>query len=158
MSALAIRRHAALRRAARLLGALYLVALVLIALWPTPVDRIAHRSIVRILMELHSQGLPRWFNYALIEFTANIALFVPVGLLGVILLGSSRWWLAVLTGFAASCLIELSQLVFLPDRYATPVDVIANTLGAILGAVIALSVLATVTVVSAKSRNAAQRV
>lgn len=145
MSELARQRHAALRRVALWLGSLYLVALALIALWPTPVDRIANRQLVRILIKLHDHGVPSWFSYALIEFSANVMLFLPVGMLGVILLGSARWWMAVVIGFAASCLIELSQLIFLPARFATPVDVIANTLGATLGALLALAVLAAVT-------------
>ena len=153
MSALARQRHAALRRVALWLGSLYLVALALIALWPTPVDRIANRHIVRILIKLHDHGVPNWFSYALIEFSANIVLFLPVGMLGVILLRSARWWVAILIGFGASCLIELSQLVFLPSRYATPMDVLANTLGAAVGAVLALIVLATIT---ARSNTSSQ--
>ena len=134
----------ALRRGAFVLAAAYLVALALIAFWPTPVDRGAHRPITTVLAHLHAHGAPAWFNYALVEFTANIALFVPVGLLGVILLGSARWWMAILAGFAASSLIELGQLIFLPSRYATIMDVIANTSGALLGAVLALVPLAAI--------------
>ena len=134
----------ALRRGALVLAAAYLVALALIAFWPTPVDRGAHRPITTVLAHLHAHGVPSWFNYGLVEFTANIALFVPVGLLGVILLGSARWWVAVLAGCAASSLIELGQLVFLPSRYATVMDVIANTSGALLGALLALVLLAAI--------------
>ena len=145
MNALAQRRHAALRTAARWLAAAYLLTLTLIAFWPTPVDRGAHGTIVRVLGRLHAHGVPNWLNYNLVEFTANIALFLPVGLLGVVLLGSARWWLAILAGFTASSLIELGQLIFLPARYATIMDVLANTAGAALGAVLALALLATVT-------------
>lgn len=155
MSALARHRHAALRRVALWLGSLYLVALALIALWPTPVDRIANRQLVRILIKLHDHGVPGWFSYALIEFSANIVLFLPVGMLSVILLGSARWWVAILIGFGASCLIELSQLVFLPSRYATLMDVLANTIGAALGAGLALIVLGAVTARSGPSPQSA---
>lgn len=105
-------------------------------------DRGASRSIAGLLARLHAHGVPGWVNYALVEFTANIALFLPVGLLGVVLLGSARWWLAVLAGFTASGLIELGQLVFLPARFATPLDMLANTTGAALGALLALLLLA----------------
>ena len=145
MNALAQRRHAALRTAARWLAAAYLLTLALIAFWPTPVDRAAHGTIATVLARLHAHGVPDWFNYTLVEFTANIALFLPVGLLGVVLLGSARWWLAVLAGFTASSLIELGQLIFLPARYATVMDVLANTAGATLGALAALALLAAVT-------------
>ena len=146
MSALAAQRHAALRVAAGWLGAGYLLALVLIALWPSPVDRPAQGAISAVLGRLHAHGVPGWVNYALVESAANVVLFLPVGLLGVVLLGSARWWLAVLAGFAASCVIELSQLVFLPARVATLADVVANTGGAFLGALLALALLSAVTV------------
>ena len=144
MSAHSGQTPAALRRAARWLAAAYLVTLAAIAFWPSPVDRGAHRPITSILARLHAHGMPGWIDYGLVEFTANIVLFVPVGLLGVVLLGSARWWVAVLAGFAASGLIELGQLVFLPARYATVMDVLANTSGAALGALLALLLLAAI--------------
>ena len=145
MNALTKRRHAALRRVAWWLSAVYLVALTLIALWPTPVDRGASGTITSVLARLHAHGVPGWVNYQLVEFTANIALFLPVGLLGVVLVGANRWWWAVVAGFAVSTLIELSQLVFLPGRFATPVDVLANTTGAVFGALLATLLLDAVT-------------
>jgi len=138
------RRRRALKRAALVLAALYLVTLALIAFWPTPVDRSSHTALLSTLDWMHSHGLPTWLGYAFVEFTANIALFVPVGLLGVILIGARHWWLAILTGFLASCTIELGQLLFLPARFASVKDVIANTSGAVVGAALALLVLVVV--------------
>jgi glycopeptide antibiotics resistance protein len=145
VNALTQRRHAVLRRIARWLAAGYLVALALIALWPTPVDRGASGTITRVLARLHAYGVPDWVNYALIEYTANIALFLPVGLLGVVLIGANRWWLAVAAGFALSCIIEASQLVFRPSRVATMLDIMANTTGTVLGALLAVLLLDAVT-------------
>jgi glycopeptide antibiotics resistance protein len=145
VNALTKRRHAALRRVARWLAAAYIVALTLIALWPTPVDRGASGTITSLLARLHAHGVPEWVDYQLLEFSANIALFLPVGLLGVVLVGANQWWWAVAAGFALSCLIELSQLVFLPGRFATPVDVLANTAGAVFGALLAMLILDAVT-------------
>ena len=122
----------------------YLVGLTLVAFWPTPVDRGAYSTIQSLLARLHALGIPEWFNYGLVEFTANIALFVPLGLLSVILVGANRVWYPILAGFASSCLIELGQLIFLPSRFATPADVLANTLGTVLGALLALFTLAAV--------------
>lgn len=133
-----------MRRVARWALAVYLVLLALIALWRTPVDRGAHGSITRVLGWLHAHGMPGWLDYPLVEFSANIALFLPVGLLGVVLLGRSRWWLTILAGAATSALIELSQLVFLPARVATAADVVANTAGAALGAALGVALLAAI--------------
>ncbi|TFC05557.1 hypothetical protein E3O42_03115 [Cryobacterium adonitolivorans] len=44
MNALAHRRHAALRRAARWLAATDLLSLALIAFWPTPLDVLANTA------------------------------------------------------------------------------------------------------------------
>lgn len=130
-----------LRRAAPWAAAVYAVFMALTAFWPTPVDRDAHATIQHILWVLHKYGMPHAINYSVVEFTANIALFLPVGLLVVIYLGIDRWWLGFVIGFAASCAIELGQLLFLAQRFPSVADVVANTTGAILGTVLALIVL-----------------
>lgn len=141
MNAIREQRHAVLHRVALVLSIGYLAALALIAFWRTPVDQGAHDPLVSLLGWLHHRGAPGWLNYNFVEFSANIALFVPVGLLGVILLGARRWWLAAMAGFVASVCIELGQLFFLPSRFATVNDVIANTLGATIGTVLALMLI-----------------
>ncbi|MDJ0347984.1 VanZ family protein [Cryobacterium sp. PH29-G1] len=141
MTASRRRRHGVLRRAALWIALAYLVALSLIAFWPTPVDRGAHESISSVVFWLHEHGVPAWLGYNTIEFGANIALFIPVGLLIVVLAGSHRWWFGPLIGTLVSCAIELGQLVFLPERFATVNDVVANGLGASLGTLLALGLL-----------------
>lgn len=141
MTAIRRRRHDLLRRAALWVSLAYLVALALIAFWPTPVDRGAHGSISSVVFWLHAHGVPAWLDYAVIEFSANIALFVPVGLLVVVLVGARHWGLGPMIGAGISCSIELGQLLFLPGRFATINDVIANTLGALLGTAVAIVVL-----------------
>jgi VanZ family protein len=119
----------------------YVVVLALIAFWPTPVDRDAHGSLLAVIGWLHDHGAPPWVNYNFAEFSANVALFFPVGLFVGVLAGARRWWLGIVVGFVTSCCIEIGQLLFLPERYATVNDVIANTLGAVIGTVFALLVL-----------------
>jgi glycopeptide antibiotics resistance protein len=85
--------------------------------------------------------MPTRFGYDTIEFTANIALFIPVGLLVVVLAGARRWWLGPVIGALVSAMIELGQLVFLPERFGTVSDILANSLGAVFGTVLALIVL-----------------
>ena len=141
-----------LRRGARWFAAVYLVALALITLSPAPMDDGTTGMINTVLAWLHDHGVPVWVNYELTEFTANIALFLPVGLLGVVLVGVDRWWLTVLAGFLLSSAIELSQLLFLPSRFPTLFDVLANTTGAVLGALLAM-----LAVDAAASRRRSQR-
>ena len=139
------RRHTLLRRAAGWMALAYLAALAQIAFWPTPVDRGPHGSISSVVLWLHAHGVPAWLDYESIEFSANIALFVPVGLLVVLLVDTRRWWIGALIGAVigtvVSCAIEVGQLVFLPERFATVNDVIANSLGALLGTLMAVIVL-----------------
>jgi hypothetical protein len=141
VSGAAARSRSVARAAAGWFAAVYLVVLALIAYWPTPVDRGARGTIADTLAWLHAHGVPGWLDYRLIEFSANVALFVPVGLFTVMLLGRSRWWLAVLAGLTVSTVIELGQLVLLPHRFATVVDVAANTVGATLGAALSVALL-----------------
>ena len=139
------RRHTLLRRGAGWLALAYLAALTLIAFWPTPVDRGLHGSISSVVLWLHAHGVPVWLDYEIIEFSANIVLFVPVGLLVVLLAGTRHHSIGTLIGTMVgtlfSCTIELGQLLFLPERFATVNDVIANSLGALLGTLIAAVVL-----------------
>lgn len=115
-----------------------------VAYWPTPVDSGLRAGIDRVLAALHRRGLPGWFDYAQLEWWANVAFFVPLGLLVVLLIGGHRWWVATLVGGAVSVAIEVGQHFFLPMRYATVDDVVANTLGAAGGALGGLVVLAVV--------------
>ena len=72
-----------------------------------------------------------------VEFVLNVAAFVPVSLLAGLLwpLASWRDWTA--GGFAASFAVEGVQALVLDERSATHSDVVANTLGAMVGALLA---------------------
>ena len=64
----------------------------------------------------------------------NVLLFVPFGVL--LMLATRRaWWWVVLLAMAASSAIELVQWRWL-DRDGSWTDVAANTLGALVGAVV----------------------
>ncbi|MBG6185010.1 glycopeptide antibiotics resistance protein [Arthrobacter sp. CAN_A214] len=107
----------------------------------TPVDSGSAGILYRGLRFLHRHGLPTFIDYGLVEFTANIAMFVPFGLFWFILASRGWRWLGPLMGLGLSMLIELTQLVLLPQRFATPYDVIANGLGALVGTVVAWGAL-----------------
>jgi len=119
--------------------ALYGAVVALAVFWPTPIDRDYRGSIIRVLEVLHRYGIPDWFGYAALEFTANIAMFVPLGFLIFYVLPRSRWWLALVICPALSILIEITQGVALAQRFASIGDVVANSLGGLVGALLALA-------------------
>ena len=118
--------------------ALY-AALVLVAVfWPTPIDRDYQSSIVKVLEVLHRHGIPNWFGYNKLEFLANIAMFVPLAFLVALVLPTRVWWLVLLICPAFSVAIELTQGALLAERFASVLDVVANSTGAIIGTIIAV--------------------
>jgi glycopeptide antibiotics resistance protein len=71
-------------------------------------------------------------GYVAVEFTANILMFVPFGVLVRLASVRLQWWMILALGFLTTVTIELTQLA-LPSRYSTVSDVIANTLGTAVG-------------------------
>ena len=116
----------------------YSIVVVFAVFWPTPIDRDYQASIVRVLEVLHRHGLPDWFGYKKLEFVANIGMFVPLGFLLALVLPARAWWASILILPAASATIELLQGAILSERFASPWDVSANTIGALAGAMIAV--------------------
>jgi len=112
-----------------------------VTLGPQPLDTSGSGLLREVIRFLNGYDFLRWVSYDLVEFVANILLFVPVGALFVLLLGRRRWWLASLLGVALSGVIEFAQL-FLRHRVADPRDIVANSLGAIVGVVLVLAVSA----------------
>lgn len=127
---------------ARVLLVPYTVALALIVWLPataaSKVTGIVFR-IARYVSE-HS-GISLSTSYTVFEFLANIALFVPLGLLLVAAWPRSNAWIVLLLGYSASATIELVQTL-LPSRYPTLSDVIANALGTAIGCLMARMLVA----------------
>jgi glycopeptide antibiotics resistance protein len=73
----------------------------------------------------------------------NILLFVPIGFLAVILVGRRVWLVTAAAGALSAC-IELTQLA-LGNRWADIDDILLNTTGALLGALVGAAVLRTAT-------------
>lgn len=112
---------------------LYLAAVLFIVFWPVPVDRPVQGNLDQVLSWLHGHGVPGWFDYGLVEWLANVVMFVPWGAFGAVVSAPRRWWLVAVAGMLASSVIETAQLLLLDARFASPADVAANTLGAVLG-------------------------
>ncbi|WP_350348995.1 VanZ family protein [Agromyces sp. G08B096] len=76
-----------------------------------------------------------WTTGSPLEFAANIAMFVPVGVLFAMLAGPRRWIWALGAAGAVSTAIELAQIP-IDDRISDPRDLLANTAGAVIGLVL----------------------
>ena len=110
-----------------------LVPLAFVAFWPSPIDQPVQGDLARILKFLHAHGIPRWFDYKFVEASANVALFVPVGFVATLAFPAKRWWQVGAFGLGVSGCLELGQLLFLDNRFASPLDLATNTGGAVIG-------------------------
>lgn len=131
------------RRARRLAGVLLCVILVVIAVivfWPGPPDPNGQTALRAYLDAGHHRGLPWWIDYDLVQNLSNVVMFVPIGLLGALALYRRNYLIVVYAGLASG-LIELIQLVLLPDRVASWQDITANTAGAFVGLLCAIPAL-----------------
>ena len=126
-------RYRRLQVAARLLLAPYAVALGLVV-WLPASEASKATGVVFAIAKWVSElaGIDPTTTSTVLEFLANIVLFVPLGLLVAVAWPRLRPWRVVLLGFAVSFTIELVQTL-LPSRFPTISDVIANTVGAALG-------------------------
>lgn len=118
---------------------MYLGVVAFITLGPQPLDEGTDSLVWRVLRFFARHDATSWLTYATVEFWANVAMFVPVGLFFLLLLGRRRWWLAILLGVGLTFAIEFAQM-FLPGRVSDPRDVVANSVGAFIGVVVALVV------------------
>ena len=81
---------------------------------------------------------PETANQGRAEFVCNVVILAPVSLLGSLLWPRTTWrdWTAYT--FVIAGLVELTQGLVLPGRTASYVDITANTLGGLVGAVLVL--------------------
>ena len=117
----------------------YLGVVGWLTLGPQPIDDGTDSIVFRILAWTARHPSLDWVGYAEVEFAANVAMFVPIGLFFLLLFGRRRWWIAVLLGVALTITIETVQLS-LPDRVSDPRDLVANSVGALIGVIGALIV------------------
>jgi len=118
-----------------------LVPLAFVAFWPSPIDQPVQGDLARLLRFLHARGIPRWFDYKLVEAAANVLLFVPVGFVATLAFTRKSWWQVGAFGLTISGCMEVGQLLFLDNRFASPVDLVTNTGGAVVGALVAKAVI-----------------
>ena len=118
----------------------YLGALAWVTLTPSSNSDRAFSLLQRVVRELQSHASTDFLTFERVEFLANIALFVPMGVFVVLLLGRRLWWAGIFVGVLASCWIELAQGIWLSDRVSDPRDLVSNTVGTLLGVLFALLV------------------
>ena len=82
---------------------------------------------------------PRYWTW--FDVITNVIGYVPLGALFVFALYPvlKRWWAVIIAGIAGSCISVTAELVqyFLPSRVTSVVDILTNSSGAILGALLA---------------------
>jgi len=132
--------------------AVCLLALAALVLWPHHPDvNGVYRLIDRLLGPLVHDGLPAvLLRTGALEFAGNVAMFVPLGFLGTLVLPKRLWWAAPLACLVLSCGIETFQLLFLPGRTFAVRDIVGNTLGGVIGSGLALAVRGVVHAVSGR--------
>lgn len=110
-----------------------LVPLALVAFWPSPVDKPVQGQLAGFLIVIHSLGIPSWVNYSVIEATANVILFVPVGVVASSAFPTKHLRQLGAFGLMISGCMELGQQLFLDERVASPLDLVTNTAGCVIG-------------------------
>jgi len=115
----------------------YLGLVAWVTLGPQPLDAQGSALLYRIIEELSQHRTTSWLTYSRVEFLANIAMFIPIGIFFVLLMGRRWWFPAMLAGVAMTFAIEFVQL-FLPTRVPDVRDLVSNSLGACVGVVFAL--------------------
>ena len=132
-----LRRHPILS----VLTLLYLVGVAWITLGPQPQVASKGSIVMQVLRILWEHPATDWITYSGVEFTANIAMFVPIGLFFLLLFGRSRWWVAMGIPFLMTLSIETAQ-IWIPGRVSDIRDVISNTIGAVVGVLLGLVITA----------------
>ena len=120
------------------------VALVTYALLAAAVLLSTHSTVATEVIALTkasliAHGAPDWMTYgARVELALNAALFTPLAFLASITHPRHPWGNWVAYAFTGSGAVEVFQAFVLEPRSAQYVDVVANTLGALIGALVAL--------------------
>lgn len=119
--------------------AVYLAIVGWVTLGPQPLDDHGRSILHRIVQLFARHDATRWITESRVEFGANVAMFIPIGVFFLLLLGRRRWWFAFAITLCLTVGIELSQQA-LPTRVSDIRDVVANSAGALVGILAALLV------------------
>ena len=106
---------------------MHVATVALVVLSPISYSTILHAITHWLDATLHVGG----FGSGWVEFLANVVMFLPLGFLLALLF--RRPWHGVMLALGLSIVVELAQIV-IPSRQPSLRDILANALGAALGA------------------------
>ncbi|WP_172806299.1 VanZ family protein [Aeromicrobium choanae] len=130
------------RAASTLVVVAYVVGGLTLLLWPQHVDPwFGLDETAPATAPLRWLGVPQSQWWTIIEIGSNVALFVPFGFALALVLTRRPVVRTVLAGLATSVAFELLQAVLPIDRTPSVGDVVANTCGAALGALLGVGVV-----------------
>lgn len=115
------------RRLILAVASLYLVGVGLLVFWPVNLTQPVQASLADVIGPIAASN---------VEFAANVLLFVPAGSLGALLFARGRRWLVIVLGIGVSIAIETTQAALLVERVPSVRDMVANSLGAVIGVAI----------------------
>jgi len=132
----------------------YLGFVAWITLTPADIAPTSSDLVKRVLNRLQGYDDLAWLTYERAEFLANVALFVPVGLFLLLLVGTRFWWVAAGLAFVLTSAIETAQRT-IPGRVPDERDLLANTVGALIGIAVGVALTLPATLRRQRRRRAA---
>ncbi len=119
------------RRTAAIGLGVYALVAAFIVLWPS--NDVASESLDLLESAMADLGAPTWVSRGLLGFVTNVVLFMPLSFFGSVLRPRWSWLSWGVVGLTTTLAVEGLQLFLLPDRSPAWADVVANTLGSLLG-------------------------
>lgn len=123
-----------------------------VTLTPSSVAPTSDDLVLRVLARLQRYDDLAWLTYDRAELLANVALFVPVGLFLLLLVGTRFWWVAAAGALALTAAIETAQRS-IPGRVPDERDLAANTAGALVGIAVGVALTLPATLRRARARR-----
>lgn len=130
----------------------YLGFVAWLTLTPDLAERDEWGLVLRVVERLQRYDELSWLTFDRAEALANVALFVPVGLFFLLLVGTRFWWVAFGLGMAMTVAIETAQRS-IPGRVPDPRDLLTNTAGTVVGVVVGVLLTAPAAVRRARRRR-----